>query len=64
MFLSTKRCFPPLPEANKLKTAHAKSLYDLLSEDAIKQKQDVTHIKCTGGVKNHFLFTCINHWRE
>ena len=35
----------PLPEANNLKPAHAKSLYDWLPEDAIKQEQDATRLK-------------------
>jgi hypothetical protein len=61
MVLSTKLCFPLLPEANNLKPAHAKSFYDLLSEDAIKQEQDVTHLKCIKGAKYHFHLTRINH---
>jgi hypothetical protein len=43
MAISTKLGFSPLSEANKLKLAHAKIFYDLLSEDGIKQEQDVTH---------------------
>jgi len=39
MVLSEKRCFPPLPEANKLKPAQAKSFYDLLLEDAINKNR-------------------------
>jgi len=61
MVLSTKRCFLPLPEANNLKLSHAKSFYDLLSEDAIKQEQEVTHLKCIRGEINHFQLTRISH---
>jgi len=49
MVLRTKRCSPPIPEANKLKPAHDKSFYDWLSEDASKQEQDLTHLKSIRG---------------
>jgi len=61
MVLSTKRCSPPLPEAYKLKPAHAKSFYDWLFEDAIKQEQDVTHLKCIRVAVNHIQLKCKSH---
>jgi len=39
MVLRKKRCYPPIPEANNLKPAHAKSYYALLSEDAINKNR-------------------------
>jgi len=40
-----------------LQPNHAKSFYDLLSEDAFEQEQDVNHLKCIRRAIKHFQVT-------